>query len=169
MNRTSSVRSRGVRRAAAALALAVAASGSVVLGTAGGASAVNIGTQGCTPGYWKNHTSNWQEYKPTTTLGKTFVIPAELQKQFANQTFLQALQGGGGSGLSGATSILMRAGVASYLNAAHEGLGYPYRRGSAPGNLQKLINDALASKDRNKILAVATQLDKANNLGCPLN
>jgi hypothetical protein len=28
---------------------------------AGPAQAVNIGNEGCTPGYWKNHTSNWEE------------------------------------------------------------------------------------------------------------
>jgi hypothetical protein len=165
---TSSGPRRGVRRAAAALALAVVASGGVVVSTAGAASATNIGNQGCTPGYWKNHTSNWQEIKTTTKLGSEFTFPTELAA-FRNQTFLQALQGGGGSGLSGATTILMRASAAAYLNAAHEGVGYPYRRSSAPGDLRNSINAALASKDRAKILALATKLDQANNLGCPLH
>ena len=62
----------------------------------------------------------------------------------------------------------MRASVAAFLNAAHEGVGYPYRRFGDPGNLQATINAALASLDRQTMLDLATWLDTANNLGCPL-
>ena len=132
------------------------------------ASANNIGNEGCTPGYWKNHTDNWEEYSPTQTLSELWDFPASLS-QFESWTLLEALSAGGGTGITGATRILLRAAVAAYLNAAHEGVGYPYRRFDQPGELEDQINAALASEKRGVILRLATKLDTANNLGCPLN
>ena len=138
------------------------------------AGATNIGNEGCTPGYWKNHQSNWQEYKPTDTLGDhetarpEFNIPSQLAG-YNNVTFAQALSLKGGPGLDGAAQIMFRATVAAFLNAAHEGVGYPYRRFSDPFRINDKVNAALASLDRDQMLALATTLDNANNLGCPLN
>ena len=132
------------------------------------AGAVNVGEEGCSPGYWKNHTDSWQEYNVNSLLGNNFAIPAELAG-FGDDTFLEALNYGGGSGLEGAAQILFRATVAAYLNAAHEGVGYPYRRFTEPGNLEDQVNAALASLDRQTMLDLATRLDEANNLGCPLS
>ncbi len=148
-----------------ALAAVLAAGAAAVSGPA---PAANIGNEGCTPGYWKNHTSNWEEYTPNSLLKFNFVIPDSLAS-FRNQTFLQALEGGGGPGITGAAQILFRSAVAAYLNAAHEGVGYPFRRFTEPGNLRDQINAALASQDRQTMLDLATRLDNANNLGCPLN
>ena len=62
------------------------------------AGAVNIGNEGCTPGYWKNHQDNWEEYKPTDTLGdhetdpaREFVIPDEFAA-YRDVTFADALK-----------------------------------------------------------------------------
>lgn len=129
---------------------------------------VNAGEQGCTPGYWKNHLSAWQEYTPDSKLGFNWTIPAELS-QFKSETFLEALQGGGGPGVNGAATILFRAAVAADLNAANEGVGYPYRRFKDPFHIQLQVNNALASLDRDTMLNLAGVLDAANNLGCPLN
>ena len=131
------------------------------------AHATNIGNEGCTPGYWKNHTSNWEEYTTSEQLGWQFAIPAQLSN-LSDDTFLQALSYKGGSTIEGAAQILMRATVASFLNAAHEGVGYPYRRDAEPFNIRDEVNDALASLDRQTILDLAATLDAANNLGCPL-
>jgi hypothetical protein len=131
------------------------------------ANAVNIGNEGCTPGYWKNHTENWEEYAPTSLLRSQWEFPAQLS-QFGNLTMLEALQLKGGPGITGAAAILLRASTAAYLNAAHEGLGYPYRRFSEPFHIKAKVNAALASLDRATILDLATTLDTANNLGCPL-
>ena len=130
--------------------------------------AENIGNEGCTPGYWKNHTDNWQEYTPNSQIGFNWTLPPELS-EFSTVTFLEALNFGGGPGIEGAAQILFRAAVAANLNAAHEGVGYPYRRFQEPGNLQEQINAALASLDRETMLNLAAELDRANNLGCPLN
>jgi hypothetical protein len=135
------------------------------------ASAVRIGEEGCTPGYWKNHTDNWQEAKPSTLFSKRF--SEGTTGTLEGVTFLQALKGGGGPGVAGAERILARAATAAYLNAAHEGVGYPWRRnaegldGRPP--LVETVNDALASGDRSTMLALASRLDDDNNLGCPLN
>lgn len=174
--------SRTLRTAALATVAALVAT----LVVASPASAVDVGGNGCTPGYWKNHTTSWQEYKTTQLLGGD-VRPGDMYTAFFSldadpayskykgTTFLQALSLRGGPGLDGATQILMRATVAAFLNAAHEfdpnvsGDGYPYRRFTDPGNILATVNAALESRDRDQLLAVATWLDTANNLGCPLN
>jgi hypothetical protein len=172
--------SRGKRFAAAA---------TVALGTLAGvavtpASAENIGNEGCTPGFWKNHTELWDDdtdpgigdepYRPDLTLfwafyhqGSAFVGAPDEVAQFQDITMLEALQGGGGRGLEGATKILVRAAAAAYLNAAHEGLGYPLRRNNAGGLFDELAA-ALRSGDRHQMLDLARELDDLNNLGCPL-
>jgi hypothetical protein len=154
------------RTRAVALAGALFLGGAVAVTQTSGAT--NIGNEGCTPGYWKNHTQNWEEYRPTTPLGAVFVFPANLS-HYGSQTMLQGLQLRGGPGIDGAAQILLRASTAAVLNAAHEGLGYPYRRDVEPGRIIARVNGALASGDRAAMLALATELDNLNNLGCPLN
>ncbi len=134
------------------------------------AQATNIGEEGCTPGYWKNHTDSWEEANPGTIFGDKF---EQARANVAGQTFLQTLQGGGGSGLDGAAKILARAATAAFLNAAHEGLGYPWRRNTVGldgrPSLKDAVNAAFASNNRDTMLALASRLDDDNNLGCPLN
>ena len=140
-----------------------------VLGTSA-AHATAIGMEGCTPGYWKTHTDNWQETTPSTTFGTLYV---DARANVAGISLLAALQGGGGAGADGAATILARAATAAWLNAAHEGLGSPWRRyatgldGRPP--LVPTVNAAFATGDRATMLALATRLDTDNNLGCPLN
>lgn len=134
-------------------------------------SATNIGNEGCTPGYWKNHTDNWFEdvgvpIPITKTLAGAGYEPESVP---GTDTLLAALQYHGGRGAAGAERILLRAAAAAWLNAAHEGLGYPYRRNNDPLNIVQSVNDAIATGDRATMLALATVLDDANNLGCPLN
>ena len=127
-------------------------------------------TQGCTPGYWKNHTDSWKQAKPSTTYGSLFT---SARANVKGLTLDKALAGGGGSGLDGAALILARASTAAWLNAAYPGLEYPWRReftgvdGRPP--LVAAVNAAFASNNRDTMLALATQLDNDNNLGCPLS
>ena len=75
-----------------------------------------------------------------------------------------ALDGGGGPGVQGALLILRRAAAASYPNAAKlPGFG------ATPAQVVAAVNAAIATNNRNTILALATLLDNANNRGCPLN
>jgi len=133
--------------------------------------AINIGNEGCTPGYWKNHTDNWFEDvgKPipvTKTLGGAGYVTSSVP---GTDTLLMALRYRGGPGPEGAERILLRAAAAAWLNAAHEGLGYPYRRYKDPGNIVASVNAAIASGNRAQMISLAGLLDDANNLGCPLN
>jgi hypothetical protein len=131
-------------------------------------------TEGCTPGFWKNHTEVWQEYSSAQTIGSVFSgTPAP----YASMTLLQGLQLGGGPGVAGAQQNLLRAAIASLLNAAYDSedglhLQFPWRRDVVGVNgeppLIPTVNAALTSGSRSGILALAAQLDTANNLGCPL-
>lgn len=125
------------------------------------------GNEGCTPGYWKNHTESWEVYAPSREMGDVWTFPTALD-DYAVMTFEEGLSLKGGPGLDGAAQILLRASVASYLNAAHSGIDYPYRRFQNPLDLKVAINAALASGDRQQMIDLAQTLDEANNLGCPL-
>ena len=124
------------------------------------------GNEGCTPGYWKNHTESWagSGYSPNQTVVSVF-SGASAFPSLASQSLLQALQGGGGPGTLGAAKILLRAATAALLNAAHPGVDYP--RTSA--QIIADVNAALTSNNRNTMLALATALDNDNNGGCTLN
>lgn len=134
-----------------------------------------VGNEGCTPGYWKTHPDNWFEnvdefgnFTDPISTSKPLapaLVPAD--HRLADTTFLEALSFQGGPGVEGAEEILLRAAVAAWLNASHEGLGYPLRR----GELRTMVYAALASGDRGTILELATYLDGLNNspYGCPLN
>jgi hypothetical protein len=79
-------------------------------------------------------------------------------------TLLQGLQFGGGPGIEGAQQILLRAAVAALLNAASGGVTYPL----SVADVISQVNAALASGNRQIMLALAGRLDTLNNLGCPL-
>ena len=123
-------------------------------------------TQGCTPGFWKQsfHFTLWTGLTPTQTVDSVFTgVIADL----SGETLLAALQGGGGSGLLGAEKILLRAAVAAMLNAGNSSIAFPF----ASADIVSAVNAALATGDRDSILALATTLDNANNGvgGCPLS
>lgn len=127
---------------------------------------IGPGNQGCTPGYWKNHTDSWPPtgYSTSQTVGSVFSEAAHYPS-LNSASLLAALNFGGGSGTSGAAEILLRAAVASLLNAAHPSVDYP----RAPAAVIADVNAALASQNRDTMLALAAALDADNNLGCPLN
>jgi hypothetical protein len=136
--------------------------GLVVVGMVGAimpASATITGEEGCTPGFWKNHTEYWLEepgvpsYPTDALFGEIFGV------DYGDVTLLEALQGGGGGGLAGAQKILARAATAAILNAASEDLGYPLRRAVIIPAVQA------AWDDRGEALDLAKYLDGLNNLG----
>lgn len=121
--------------------------------------------EGCTPGYWKNHPNAWGPtgYSPSQTLESVFDVPDAFGLDA--RTLKQALSFGGGPTVKAAAQILFRAAVAALLNAAHPDVDYP----STTSEIITSVNAALASNDRDTILALASELDAANNLDCPLN
>ena len=124
-----------------------------------------VGNQGCTPGYWKNHTDSWPPtgYSPaqnvTTVFSQTVLYPA------LSTSLLNTLSFAGGSGVSGAAEILLRAATAAVLNASHPDVAYP----RSPASVIADVNNALATQNRDSMLALAAALDADNNRGCPLN
>jgi hypothetical protein len=124
------------------------------------------GNQGCTPGYWKNHTDSWPPtgYSPSQAVDTVFASVNTYYPALGNASLLEALSFGGGSGGEGAAEILLRASVAALLNAAHSGVSYPRTAASVIAD----VNAALL-QNRDTMLALAAQLDADNNLGCPLN
>lgn len=125
-----------------------------------------VGTQGCTPAYWKNHTDDWPPtgYSPPQTVNTAFVNVTTYYPTLGNATLLQALSFGGGPGSEGAAEILLRAGVGALLNAAHPSVAYPRTTAAVLAD----INAALL-QSRDPMLALAAALDADNNRGCPLN
>ena len=123
------------------------------------------GSEGCTPGYWKVevHHDSWI---PTGYATGDLVQNVFSGVNAAQQgTLLNALNFGGGPGVDGAEQILLRAAVASLLNASHPGVDFPRTAADVIAD----VSAALESNDRGTILALAAELDEDNNLGCTLN
>ena len=121
--------------------------------------------EGCTPGFWKNSTGSWVGYSPNQLVGSVFSLPSGvLNNQLGDDSLLEALNYGGGNNLLGAARILLRAAVASLLNAANPDVEFP----RTEAEIIAAVNAALATGNRATILALASELDDDNNLGCDL-
>jgi hypothetical protein len=124
------------------------------------------GNQGCTPGYWKNHTDSWPPtgYSPSQMVKTVFASVQTFYPTLDNATLWQALGFAGGPGGEGAAEILLRAAVAALLNASHPDIAYPRMEASVIAD----TNNALL-QNRDAMLALAAALDADNNRGCPLH
>ena len=123
-------------------------------------------TYACTPGFWKNHTSEWVGYSTNTLLTSVFTgVPSEL----SGDTLLDALQYGGGNTLVEKQQILLRAAVALLLNVSNPALGWSFVPLTAQ-NVIDLTNLVLAWTYLPAVVAQAASFDFMNNnqLGCPL-
>jgi hypothetical protein len=121
-----------------------------------------VGDEGCTPGYWKNHPEDWTGFTTGQSLESVFDVPNSLGLD--SVSLMSALEFGGGPGTLGASKILFRAAVAALLNSSSSGVDYPL----TTAQVISQVNAALATLDRDTILALATDLDNKNNGGCPL-
>ena len=127
--------------------------------------ALATGTQGCTPGYWKQsqHFDSWPAaYSTGQSISSVFTVPSQLSA-LGSMSLLQGLSFQGGSGVNGAAQILLRAAISALLNSGK--VDYPL----TTAQVISQVNTALASLDRNTMLTLATTLDNNNNLTCPLN
>jgi len=124
------------------------------------------GDEGCTPGYWKNHTDSWPATGFATGQSVQSVFSAAATwPAIASATLLDALSFPGGSGVEAKARLLVHAAVASLLDASHPGVDYPRTAASVIAD----VNAALATQNEATILALQGALDADNNLGCPLN
>lgn len=114
-----------------------------------------LGDEGCSHGYWKNHLGSWAAtgYSPAQDFDAVFGVEAFSP----DRTLLQALQAGGGG-----INNLGRQGVAALLDASHPDVDFPL----TPEEVIQLVRDAI---DEGTVGATATYLDGLVNLGCPLN
>ncbi|HEY0387257.1 MAG TPA: hypothetical protein VGC71_02335 [Gaiellales bacterium] len=144
-------------------ALVVVLSAAAAASTAQRAHAWPIGTQGCTLGYWKNHTNAWVTYSPTDTIGATFHLTT-VQTPYASNTLLEGLGFQGGSGLLGGERILLKQAIAGLLNSS-AGLDY----GAGTTEIIGITHNAILSGNRDLMITRAGQFDTRNNVGCPLS
>lgn len=141
-----------------ALALVVALSAAVALTVA---ATPAFATHGCTPGFWKNR--GLVLYNENLTVGATIGHAAEggIGAPFGGDALLEALQYGGGPGIDGARQIMLRAAVASYLNASLFPAGvWP---GPTVEGIRLRTTDFYNEGTRAEMLAWATELDAYNN------
>lgn len=118
----------------------------------------SLGSEGCTPGYWKNHLDAWAAtgYSPGQTLESVFDVPDSLGLD--NMTLLQAASSNGGGVMA-----LLRHAVAALLGAAHPDVDYPITTAQVIAS----VNAALASGDAATIETLKNRLDTWNNLHAP--
>ncbi len=122
------------------------------------------GDEGCTLGYWKNHTDDWVGYTTGQTVQSVFSA-ASAYPAVATKTLHQALKFGGGPGAVGGAKILLKQAVAAVLNAAHPDVEYPRLLADVISD----VNAALASGIRSEMTDLGEDLDDDNKLGCPLS
>ena len=118
------------------------------------------GVEGCTPGYWKNHTDSWPPTGYSTSQSLVSVFGANALAG----SLLDGLGFGGGSGVVGAKRILLRAAVSALLNSASPGVDYTRTTAQVIASVTTALGGT-----REAMLALASALDADNNLGCPLN
>lgn len=110
--------------------------------------------EGCSHGYWKNHTSNWpSSYGPNTLFSDVF------EDALPGYTLLAALKQGGGG-----INALGRETVAALLNAASTGVSFPY----TPEDVIQRFN-AVHPGTKTEYNQLKDEFESGNTLGCPLN
>lgn len=138
---------------------------------------------GCTPGYWKNHPTEavWGPtgYTPNQMLEEVFVgVNWGAIGIDGEDTLLQALNYGGGSGVPGAAKILLRAAVAALLNAAHPAIAARHadpHNGGTTWVITRTVGYLNHTEGvegysyRASILSMASYFDTENNRGCPID
>ncbi len=145
------------------IAMAVVSSSLAAAGIFGSTKVVATGDEGCTPGFWKNHTELWLENVPGDLVGSVFVEANAYP--YGSNTLIEALKFKGGGGVNGAARILLRAGVAAWLNSVHDDIWFA----TSDGDVLDKVNDALASNDRATMIFWADYIDSNwNNLYCPI-
>ena len=136
------------------------------------------GDDGCTPGFWKNHTDCWcVAYDKDDPVAGVFdalqdpnyiVLGGQGKKDkwdVDTDTLLDALKYGGGRGLEGAARNLLRHAVAALLNECNDNVAY-----NVPGGLViDLVNAALATEDVDEIQELHGVLAELNERGCPID
>jgi len=118
---------------------------------------------GCTPGFWKNCTIHWGPtgYRTDQSISSVFTF-GSCCTSLGGVSLLSALDFGGGSSTCEGAQILLRAAVAALLNASSPEVDYTYTE----QQVITMVSAALQSCNRPTMVALASELDRANNRGC---
>jgi hypothetical protein len=120
--------------------------------------------EGCSPGYWKNHTEDWAAagLDPRDKFNDVFdFINSPITSQFsADYTLDQAINASGGN-----LNKLARHGVAALLSARHPDVLFPLIPDGIEGSVIDMVQQGMATSGEPQ----ATELASANVLGCPIN
>jgi hypothetical protein len=131
--------------------------------------------EGCTPGYWKNHTDSWVVYSPEDLIGNVFGLwddwfnLREELSDIADYTLLEALNFKGGPGIEGAAKILLRSAVAALLNASHPDIDYSQTEELVLSIRLLFSADENPLKEREDFIFISGKLEGWNELLCPLD
>jgi hypothetical protein len=124
------------------------------MGVASVSASKKKGSEGCTPGYWKQsqHFDSWQQYSPNQKFDTVFA------DAFGDMTLLQVLEQGGGG-----LKALGRHTVAALLNTTSSGVDYAY---IYPTTVINFFNDAYASGNYEGMKDIFAGF---NERGCPID
>jgi hypothetical protein len=122
--------------------------------------AAEVVYQGCPASYWKTVRGDRLLRK---RVGMVFASTGKAMKtDWLKQALKYQSQYGGRTLVR---RILVREGVAAWLNAMNGNVNYPL----TPQEVQNSVNAALKSRDRARIGALGEELRGYNNLECPLS
>lgn len=147
--------SRKLRVGLVAMAILMAALAATA--TSENAQAWKVGTQGCTLGYWKNHTSAWVTYSPNDTIGSVYNMKTKLTP-LASDSLLTGLAYPGGPDVIAAERLLLKQSIAGILNVT-AGLNYT----DVPvSKLIVLTREAIVGGDRDRMITLAGKFELRN-------
>lgn len=124
--------------------------------------------EGCTPGYWKTHPKSWGcGYTTKSKFFDVFSVITNKRSLPSKLTLHDALGQEGGT-----YNALARHAVGALLNACHSAIDFPYSEMQIKTAVVDMFNLGTATLDGATYAtpqALKDELDRVNNLGCPLN
>jgi len=122
--------------------------GSVFCSLAAGLVCAPTGTEGLTPGFWKNHPELWVGYSPNQKWTSVFADPITIdmgkKTENSDPTLLEVLAAKGGiNEADNVYDALARHAVAAILNAAHPNVDYPLSSASVISQVNSVINNGV--------------------------
>jgi hypothetical protein len=119
------------------------------------------GTQGCTPGYWRNHADRWLGASPTDDFDTTFGVDL-YATDITLGTAVSRLGGDGVDALARQATAALLNSLGGVPNLDATTVSYPYTTGQVTAMVQA------AAAGLSDVDATTALLTTANALGCPL-
>jgi hypothetical protein len=134
-------------------------------------------SEGCTPGFWKNHPNCWSAaYSEDMLISDVFaalkatpydsIDDGDRKSDFENDRMADALRYRGGPALAGSVRNMLRHATAALLNAGNDAMAYPVPQEI----IIDLVNYVLDQGDTAKVQELHTILvDLNEDSPCPIN